>query len=352
MGRSAIAVVLGVAALAAVPACKKKPADEAAATAVTGLAAVPADAEVLISFDVVRLADSQLVQRGVELVLRGNPTLAGQWSRLAQACQIDARNQIRRVLLALAPATKEGVAQPGLMVISGELKEATLATCVKTAVGTGGGDVAAKTTRGRTIYTVTEGNRIVFFGFGQADTVVLSSNAAWLEAALGPGPKLADTGALKPLVGRADQAAPLWAAGLPGAAITAPLVKSTAGAMKKGPQALFLSVDPSTGLRVELGVDFATEDDAKVLEQFANAQLPTLAMFAQIKSLGPLVAKVAATRAGTSVTIGLSASMAEVNQLLQAIDSPPENPQDSAPSVDAGSAAPQAGSGSGSDAPK
>jgi len=338
-GRATLAVLAVV--LAAGPACRKKPADRSTAAALTGLAAIPADAEVVLSFDVGRLADSQLVGRGVELVLQRDPGLAGRWARLAAACQIDVRAQVHRVLLALGPATKAG--QPGLMVVSGDLSEATIASCVKNAVGTGQGELAARTSGGRTIYAVTEAKRTVWFAFGQADTVVIGSDQAWLEQALAGGAKVSDGGALKPLIARADQAAPMWAAGRPGARLTEGLVRVTGGALKKGPQAVFLSVDPSTGLRFELGADLPTEEDAKVLEEFAKGQLPTMALVAQIRSLGPIVAKLAIKRTGTNVTAGISLSIAEVDQVLKAIDRPAEDPQDSAPTVDA---APAEGAGS------
>lgn len=313
------------AALAAAPACKSRSSADGSAAAVTGLGAVPADAEAVISFDVRRLAGSQLVERSVALLLQRDAELAARWERLAAACHLDVEKQVERVLLALAPATKD-TGQRVLMVVTGDLPEATLATCVQTAVGSGGGQLVS----GKTLYQVTEGPRVIWFGYGRPDTVVLGSSRPWVEAALGKGPKLATDGALKPLLARADQAAPIWAAGRPGP-VGEGLIRVTQGRMKKGPQALFVSVDPTTGLRVEIGVELATEDDAKVLEELAKIQLPTLAMAAQAFSLGPLVAKVTAAREGATVKLRLSLGMEEVNQLLVAIDRTARDPQDSAP---------------------
>jgi hypothetical protein len=336
-------MVVLAAVLAAAPACKKKPPAEGSPMSVTGLAAVPADAEAVISFDVGRLVDSQLVARAAELLLQREPGLAAQWSRLATACQIDVRTQVSRVLLALGPAQPKAGAR-WLMVVTGDLPEARFALCVQNAAASGNGELAVRTSGGRTFYTVKEAGRTIWFGFGQPDTVVLGVDQGWVEQALAAGPKLADTGALRPLLARADQAAPIWAAGMLDPKVTAGLVRSVGGAMKQGAKAVFLSVDPSTGLRFELGADLHSEDDAKALEEFAKTQNSVIAMAAQVVSLGPLVAKLATARNGTHVTFGLSLSMDEVNQLLRAIDSPPEDPQDSAPAVDA---APSQGSGSG-----
>lgn len=329
--RSSLAVALALVAVG----CNKKPADSAGVPAVTGLAAIPADATAVMSFDVGRLVGSQLVDRGIALVLARDPSLAAKWQRMAAACQLDLRAQIRRVILALGPPGKGGAPGPGLMVVSGDFSEATISACVKNAVGTGGGEVTARTQNGRTIYAVVDGKQSQWFGFGQADTVVLGSQVAWVEQALGAGPKVADSGALKALLARTDQAAPIWAAGIPAGPVAAGLTKLIGGTMQKGPQAVLLSVDPTTGLRVDLGAELASEEDAKALEDFAKTQLPTLSLLAQVRSLGPLVAKLAPTRTGTSVAFHISLSIEELNQLLQAIDRPAEDPQDSAPSVDA-----------------
>jgi hypothetical protein len=350
--RSAAACVIA-AALAAVPACKDKPADQGAPAPIAGLGAIPADADGVIMFDVPKLADSALVMRGVELMLQRDPTIEGRWSNLATACGLGERGAIRKVTLALgpAPAPAAGAAAGGppalpaiLMIVTGDLTEATLPTCVKTAFGTGGGDVTARTAGGRTIYTVTEQSRSLFFAFGQADTVVVSTSAPWLEQALGRGPKVTDkTAAIAALLARADQTAPLWATGKTDGPIVAGLVRATAGLLEKGPTAVFVALDPTSGLRAELAADLATEQDAKALEQFANTQLRFLSLVAQAKSLGPTVAKLAPVRAGTNVKFAISLSPAEVNQLMQAIDRPAEDPQDSPPSVDA-NPAPAAGS--------
>lgn len=338
------------AALAAVPACKDKPADQGAPAPIAGLGAIPADADGVIMFDVPKLADSALVMRGVDLMLQRDPTIEGRWSNLATACGIGERGAIRKVTLAYGP-TPAPAAQGGppplpaiLMIVTGDLTEATLPTCVKTAFGTGGGDVTARTAGGRTIYTATEGPRSLFFAFGQADTVVVSTSAPWLEQALGRGPKVTDkTAAIAALLARADQTAPLWATGKTDGPIVAGLVRATAGLLEKGPTAVFLALDPTSGLRAELAADLASEQDAKALEQFANTQLRFLSLVAQAKSLGPTVAKLAPVRAGTNVKFAISLSPAEVNQLMQAIDRPAEVPQDSPPSVDA-NPAPAAGS--------
>lgn len=328
-----LATAAALAALAVAPACSKKPGGGGAAPAVAGLAAVPADAEAVFSFDVPRLIDSQLIQRTVDVVLARSDGLRTQWTALAAACGIDVKTQVRRVLIALGPVSKTG--QPALMVVSGDVPESKLSTCVQKAYGTGSGAVSSKITGGRTLYTVTQGNRSMWFGYGQADTVVLGPNQAWVEAALGKGPKVTDSGALKALIARADQAAPIWAAGHMLPAVTEGLMKPTGGALKKGPESVFVSVDPTSGLRVELGADMASEDDAKTLEQFATDQLRLLAQLAQWADLGPAVAKVRTKRDGANVTFALSLSMDEVNQLMTTIDSAPEDPQPSAPTVDA-----------------
>jgi hypothetical protein len=330
--RRALAIGVAAVAIAAVlaPACEcnKKPPQPKAPAPLTGLAAIPADAEAVISVDVDRFAGSPLVQRAVELLLARDPGMRGRWERLAEACKIDVRAQIRRVTSALGPIA-DGK-QPVLTVITGDVAEATFATCVRAAVGSGGGELIASAAQGRTIYEVRDVNHTLWFAFGQADTIVMSTEPKYLERALGGGDKVATAGALKPLIARADHKAPLWAAGV-GRGFGGGLVKLTGGKVTQPAKAMVAALDPTSGVTVALGVELASEADAKELESFTKAQLPLMAMAAQIKALGPVVAKLQATRDGSLVTIGASYSMEDINQLMKAIDSPATEPQDASP---------------------
>ena len=65
-----------------------------------------------------------------------------------------------------------------LVVATGQLVETDFAACVRQLVGKGGGTLTAKSAEGnKTLYEAKDGNRVMSFAFGRADTVVLGVGA-------------------------------------------------------------------------------------------------------------------------------------------------------------------------------
>jgi hypothetical protein len=333
--RAALAAVVCVAA-----ACSSKAASQSAAVAVSGMQAVPESARVVVSFDVDRLAGSQVVTRAAAQLVSRAPDLGARLEKLATDCKIDVVQQIKHVILALGDAARGQV----LLVATGSIAEADLAQCLTRVIGGGGGTMSAKPAGGRTLYEVKDGNRTVHFAFGRADTLVIGTDEAWVSEAVGTGHKIADSVAMKPILARVEAAAPLWAAGLVDPAVGQGLVRASKGQLTAGPQSVFGHVDPGDGLKAELGFVMASEADAKALESLANPQLGLLAMAAQIKGLGPVVGKLNARHDGPVVRFGITLTQAELNQVLKTIDmdaaasqdAPPAAPT-AVPGVDAGS---------------
>lgn len=324
-------VVLGL----CVGACGKKKSNEASGPPpeVTGLAAVPATAQVVIAADVAKLADSPLVARAVDQLLMRDAVLAARWSSVQESCKVDLTTQVKRVMLALGPpaagaATGTG---PVLMIANTTIAEPDLAACMRTMVGKGGGALTVKTVGGRSLYQVQDGNRIMFFAFGRPDTVILGTNEAWVMDGLGSGPKALDNAELKSLIALVDQKAPLWAIGKVDERVRQGLVGASGGALKAGPTAIVASLDPTEGVKGDLGAVMNTPEDAKALESFAKGELTLGTAIAQSKSLGPAVAKVVVTVEGTVVRFRAALSVDDVNQLLSALDEKPASEQGSPP---------------------
>jgi hypothetical protein len=335
-----------VAIVVATGGCKSK----RKAVEVIGLSAVPASAQVVVAADVARLASSPLVNRAVETLLLKDADLASRWQRLNESCKLDV-NKLKQVVLAIGPSAEGAAASTGpvIMIVTGQLVETDLAECVRSMVGQGGGSLTAKTVDGRTLYQAKDGKRTMFFAFGRPDTVVLGASEAYVKEALGPGKKLADNAELTTWVRRADQKAPLWAAGRVDERVRAGLVKVTNNQLSAGPVALVLAVDPSDGAKVDLGAVMASAADAKKLESFAKTQLGLLAMAAQAKKLGSVVEKVAISSDSEVVRFKTNLTMADVNLLISALDGGVSTAQDSPPPTDprpAGVPSPAAPSGS------
>ena len=316
-------------------ACHKK---STASPDVAGLAAVPSSAEVVIAADVPRVASSPLVQRAVDQLLLRDADLASRWQQLRERCKLDVAH-VHDIVLAIGP---NGGPHPGtgpvLMVATGQLSETALAGCVRAMVGQGGGTLSAKPAGQRTLYEAKDGNRTMYFAFSRADTVVLGTSEAFVREAIGTGKKALDNPDLARWIGMANHKAPLWAAGRVDPRVREGLVRVTSGKLSSGPQAMVLSLDPTSGASLEVGAVMASADDAKTLETFGKSQLGLLAMAAQAKSLGPIVDKVQISSDGALVRFHVELTTEDVNHVLSALDAGGASEQDSPPAAGSGSA--------------
>lgn len=323
-------VVCGLVALVATG-CKER---RKAVVPLAGLAAVPASAEVVVAADVARVASSPLVIRAVETLLLKDADLALRWQKLHDVCKLDP-DKLKSVVLAIGPHAAG--AQPGtgpvLMIVTGQLVETELADCVRSMVGQGGGTLTAKPLNGRTLYQAKDGKRTMFFAFSRPDTVVLGASEAYVSEALGTGKKLADNGQLTAWIARADQKAPIWAAGRVDDRVRGGLVRVTNNQLKAGPIAIILAADPTDGAKIDVGMVMASAEDAKTLESFAKSQLGLLSMAAQAKSLGMVVQKVNVSTENDVVRFRANLDMNDVNLLISVLDGGPADEQGSTPAT-------------------
>lgn len=319
------ACVLSLVSLALATGCKaKKRKPSAPPPEVTGLAAVPATAQALIAADVGKLANAEIVARAVEQLLMKDVGLAQRWADVKEHCKLDLTAQVKHVMLALGPA--EGGATgsgPVLMVATGAVSETELVACIPKVVGTGGGGLTTKAVGGRSLYQVKDGNRVMFFAFGRPDTIVLGTSEAWVVDALGGGKKALDNPELVRWLAHVDQKAPLWAVGRVDPRVGQGLVAASSGKLTTPPDAFVGTLDPRDGARLDLGVVMSSGTLAKELESFAKTELAVVAMAAQLKSLGPIVAKIRVASDGNLVHFRASLTQPEVNQLLSVLDEPP-----------------------------
>ena len=322
-------LVLG---LLLVAACSKRKAkDTSLSPEVSGLAAVPATAQVLIAADVSKLTDSPIIARAVERLLLSEPRLAESWAHVQESCKIDPIRQIRHVMLAIGPAQGGAGTGPVLMVATGSLSEPDLASCIRTMVGKGGGELTAKSVVGRSIYQVKDGNRTMHFAFSRPDTIVLGTNEAWVTDALGTGPKATTNPDLQAWLKLVDQRAPVWAVGRVDPRVGQGLVTATSGKLAKQPEAFVATLDATAGAKVLLGVVMSDAESAKTLESWAKTELAVVGMAAQLKSLGSVVAKVTVIAEQSVVRFRAALTMDEVNRLLSVLDEKPAPEQGSPP---------------------
>lgn len=328
-------VVAAAVALTLTASCKKRATPPPAEPpAVAALAAIPSDATVVVGLDMRRLADSDLVGRALGRMFASDPGLALRFQRLASACGVDVTRQIDHVHLAMAPGGV-GPARRSLLVATGKLDEQALTRCLQAGVGSGGGDVTVKQAGVRSIYKLVEGRHTVYFGFGQADTVVVGPDETWVEAALSDGPKVG-AGALAPLLAAVDQQAGLWFAAQMDPELGQSLVRTTGGAIGAPPAGVFAELDPQAGLNAHAAFMMVSDTDANQLVEFARRELAIGALAAQAYGLGPVVAKVDVAAVGKDVHFRVRLTESELKDVLVAIDSAGPDGQDAPPPADGG----------------
>lgn len=327
-------LALAIALVATGASCKKKSASHGPSAEVTGLAAVPASADVVIGVEVDKLASSPIIERAVSQLLLRDTQLATSWAHIRDTCKIDLPKQVKRVMLALGPAAapSAGSAAPAtpavgpvLLVatgVEGGIGETELAACIRSLVGKGGGALTAKPLGGRTLYQVKEANRTMYFAFGRADTIVLSTSEPYLVEALGTGQKAPDHPELAAWLKLAKQNAPIWGVGRVSPRVRQGLTKVAPG-LKAGPAAFVGSADLTEGAKLSAIAVMASPEDAKQLETLAKGQLVAASMWAQMKSLGELVQKVTIAADGSTVRFAVDLTMEQVNQLLSVLDAKP-----------------------------
>ncbi len=345
--RSTIVVVVAAVAAAVAGGCKKKqPAERYDRVAVAALAAIPADASVVVGMDVAQLAQAAVVVRAVDQMLVRDPELAARLARLATDCGVDVARQIKTVHLALGPRApgKGSAVPPSLLVATGQLSEPALTRCLQAGTGSGGGELSVRDVGGRPLYKLTEGARVLHLAFGQDDTVVIGADEGWVLAAVGSGAKVTTSKELGPLLAQVDRSAALWAVAVMDAELGQALSRVTGGKVGASPRALHGALDTRSGLAGTVAFAMATEGDAEALVGFARDEIQLLALAAQTLGLGRVVAKVRVERKGSEAQFRVALTDDEVRQVLSAIDRGQVSGQDAQPfnadAVDASIAAP------------
>jgi hypothetical protein len=336
----AIAAIAGAAAALCSAGCggcgSKSDGSSGPSPDVTGLAAVPASAEVIIGVDVAKLSGSPLVERAVDQLLLRDPVLQQGWQEVHEGCKIDIGKQVRHVVLAIgphAPGARPGTG-PVLMIATGTLPEHDLTQCITKIVGKGNGSVTGRETGGRTLYQVKDGTRTMFLAYGRADTVIMGTSDAYVTDALGTGPKATANPDIASWLKLVDQNAPIWGVGRLDEQLKGGLPRVTNNEVKAGPSAIVGWIDPANGAKADLGVVMSTPADAKALETWTENQRKGIVSAVQGKSLAITVSKISIAAENNILHLRANLTIDDVNQLLSVLDggkpaeqiSPPTSP--------------------------
>lgn len=299
---------------------------------VTGLAAVPVTADVVVGMNAGRLAESPIVERAIEMLLAREPELATRWQALRESCKLEVA-QVARLMIALGPPPPGGRLGTGpmLLIATGKISEPDLVKCARDIVGKGGGSVVVKAGEGRTLYQVKDGARTMFIAFGRPDTVILGNNEAYVEEAVGSGAKALDNPELAGWIRIVDQNAPVWVVGRVAPRLKASLIRASGGALRAGAKAYVGTLDPTDGVHGELLALMESPEDAKQLESLANLNLVGLSWATQREALARIVQKVSIKAQEAAVRFSVPLTMDDVNRVLSALDDDRAAAQDSPP---------------------
>lgn len=290
-----------------------------------GVEVIPADATAVIGFNLAKLASSKLVQRAIDQMFVRDPGLRSRMDNLFKACKLEPRRDITSLMIALRGGAD------AVMVVTGQIDDTILATCVLDAMKTDGGTLSTKKAGGRTLYRARRGERDVWFAVAGKGTIAVGTNGPWLEAALSAKPKLMSNPTMKDLLDRVDRSSSAWAAGQVPEAVAQGMVKTTAGTVTTGPKALFGELHLSAGVKGTLGAEMAGENDANALKSFLAAQIGAGVALIGGLQLGPLLRKVTVDSKGPTVYLRVSLTATELEQALGQIDSGGSRKQNSPP---------------------
>ncbi len=315
-----------IAVFAALVACKDKDKDKdagpnkAAAPAepksITGLDAIPGDAQAVVGIDAAKLAESGLVRRGLRALLAADPGLDSKIRGLLAACAIEPDEDLESVWVATGDSPAEAI-----MVVRGALDETKLAGCVGDAVRAGGGTLEQVTIAGRSAFgSHPVRGQSVWFAFGAPNTVVASTDREWLEAALGSGPKLSGNKELMAVVERADRTGALWAVGRVQPEVGKGLLRVTDGTISGPPSFMFAYLHVSDGIRAELASVMPSASDAAKTAAFVRTQLRTYEVIVQGAGFGSLLSRLRVEVRSDTVFLRLVLSADELKEVTSQID--------------------------------
>lgn len=337
-GRSRAALVAALVAVVGLSACSDKAkqaaaeqqARVAAASQVSGLAAIPAGAHAVLGADVAQLAASPLVRHALRGVVERDPGLGERLAALQTRCKLDLAKDLTHVHVALMG---DSSARDVLLVAEGRFDEAAIVACVRAQLEADGGSVTPSAQGGMTVYLVKNPTASdVALGFGAAGTLVVADSEALVRRALDPaGAKLPGDAAAMARIARADTRAAIWGAGVLEPAVGQGLMTAASGAIGAPGQAIWGHLAPSGGLRVELGVLMASAADAKALAALAQKQVAGYAVVAQGYGLGPAVRRVVCEAHGDVFTVRLDLGAEDLAKLETLLDGPPSQSTDPDP---------------------
>lgn len=310
--------------------CERK-SPRASAASLAGLLAVPADATSVIVVQPRRLAASPLWPLAQKR-LWAEPTLREPLQAVSEACGFDAP-QFDNVIIALGPGTPT----PALLVATGAAvrvggRHQGLTACLS-AVTASPVNVVTLRVDGRDVTAwATAATPEIVATIVDEHTIALATDRAWLQAAIGNGPKLGRTGPLRAWLPFVPAEQPVWAVGQPSTPFEGGLARATGGLVGRDPVGfIFWGKPGATQTTWSLGVAMDAASDAQALETYIKSQLPLLGLAFGSAEAGRAMAAISTRRTDAIVWLDAKWPQTILNDLLKSIDSEASLLEDASP---------------------
>jgi hypothetical protein len=241
----------------------KKAPDAPVVTAGSGganFAAMPADAEFVMSFSLAGLRSSPMWGQIAPMV---QAKLDAELKDVKEACGFDPMTKLQSIHLAGKPADEKNM----LVVLKGFTKE-EMATCGAAMAKKDSKEFVVNEVDGVTV--VKSDGQDVHMVWIDKDTALMSPNpdVAWLKARAGGTGGLDGNAAFMEMAKKVDTSATVWFAAMPAAGGQMDMSKNVAGS--KG---YYASVKMADGLGIDAGMRFDTPENAKAALAMATSQL-------------------------------------------------------------------------------
>lgn len=357
----------------------------------TSLEAIPKEVTAIVGLNIKRLHDSWLVKRAVEQMFYRDPELKDRIDSLTRRCDIDIQTGLSTIIIGLSGTLDdEHGREQAVMVVDGDFKEASLASCVGQSVAEDGRRLIADTGFGRMLYgvkkptsvipsktplvspskgevasmspgadapasgspasgspssgspsstthmdaTAAEASDEVWFTIAGPTILVVATSKEWLQRAVSDADKIMSSSSVSKLITRVDRTAAVWVAGDIDPHIGQGLVEQTRGEIAKPPISMFGTLSLDRGIRFELGVDMVSQNDANALKSLISGQLGMGALAAQAYGLGEWVDKLGVDVDQKTVYLRVTLQDDEIRQILSRIDTAAGSAQN--PAVNSG----------------
>jgi len=235
--------------------------------------------------------------------------VAGELGKFKDACGIDPMTALQSISFG-GNVQNEG----WLIAVKGAVGKDKVTSCVEAMAKKEGKEIKIEQAGNFVGFKEIDEDKTQWIGWLDDSTIVTgpgaADNKAWLAERMSGKESAIDNADLKPLLGKVDQNGAFWLAMIP------PADKPMALPGGASPKGVYVSVGLSAGLKLDVGLGFATPEEAKQSADQTNAML---GMAKADPTMGKFIAKAQIAAAGNDMTVKLDLNEPELDELVNQV---------------------------------